>query len=45
VTDALGTDFGNALDPGFYVAAIGGLVGFVSGFLPTTYVSRRVVAD
>ena len=45
VTDALGTDFGNALDPGFYVAAIAGLVGFVSGFLPTTSVSRRVVAD
>jgi hypothetical protein len=34
-------DFTDALDPGFYVAAIGGVLGFVSGFLPTTYASRR----
>jgi hypothetical protein len=43
VTNAIGADFGDALDPGFYVAAIGGVVGFVSGFLPTTYASRREV--
>jgi hypothetical protein len=43
VTDALGTGFGDALDPGFYVAGIAGVVGFVSGFLPTTYASRRTV--
>jgi hypothetical protein len=43
VTDALGTSFGDALDPGFYVAGIAGVVGFVSGFLPTTYASRRTV--
>jgi len=41
VTHALGADFTDALDPGFYVAAIAGLLGFVSGFLPTTYASRR----
>jgi len=45
VTDAFGADFGDALDPGFYVAGVGGLIGFVSGFLPTTYASRRVVVD
>jgi hypothetical protein len=43
VTDAVGADFGDALDPGFYIAGIGGLIGFVSGFLPTTYAVRRVV--
>jgi hypothetical protein len=42
VTDDLGVSFGNALDPGFWVAAIAGVVGFVSGFLPTTVASRRV---
>jgi hypothetical protein len=45
VTDAIGADFVDALDAGFYVAAIGGVLGFVSGFLPATYASRRVVAD
>jgi hypothetical protein len=43
VTDALGTGFGDALDPGFYVAGIAAVVGFVSGFLPTIYASRRTV--
>jgi hypothetical protein len=43
VTDALGTGFADALDPGFYVAGIAGVVGFVSAFLPTTYTSRRAV--
>ena len=42
ITDALNADFGDALDPGFYVATIAGLVGFVSGFLPT-FASRRTV--
>jgi hypothetical protein len=41
VTSAIGADFTDALDPGFYVAGIAGLLGFVSGFLPTTYASRR----
>jgi hypothetical protein len=41
VTDAIGADFVDALDPGFYVAAIGGVLGFVSGFLPTTFAARR----
>jgi len=42
VTDSLGGSFSDALDPGFYVAAIAGVVGFVSGFLPTTVATRRV---
>jgi hypothetical protein len=42
VTNSLGTSFSDALDPGFYVAAIAGFVGFVSGFVPTTVASRRV---
>jgi hypothetical protein len=42
ITDDLGTSFGDAVDPGFYVAAIAGVVGFVSGFLPTMLASRRV---
>ena len=41
VSNSLGVSFGDALDPGFYVAAIAGVVGFVSGFVPTT-VPRRV---
>ena len=31
----------DALDTGFYVAAIAGLVGLVSGFMPSGWVSRR----
>jgi hypothetical protein len=42
VTDALGVTFGDALDSGFYVAAVAGVIGFVSGFVPTTLPARRV---
>jgi hypothetical protein len=42
VTDALGVNFSDTLDSGFYVAAIAGVVGFMSGFVPTTIVTRRV---
>jgi len=45
LTDAFGTSFGDALDPGFYVAGIAAVVGFVSGFLPTTLATRRVDDD
>jgi hypothetical protein len=45
LTDAVGTSFSDALDPGFYVAGIAAIVGFVSGFLPTTLASRRVDDD
>jgi hypothetical protein len=49
-TDALGQDFGSALDTGFYFAAIGGIVAFVSGLFPTGWgagrdVVRRDVVD
>jgi len=37
-------EFGDALDPGFYVAAIAGLVGLVSGFMPSGWTRRRSVA-
>jgi hypothetical protein len=42
VTDSIHVSFSDTLDPGFYVAAIAGLVGFISGFVPTTVPSRRV---
>ena len=42
ITDDLGVSFGDAVDPGFWVAAIAGAVGFVSGFLPTWLTSRHV---
>jgi len=42
VTDSLHASLGDALDPGFYVAGIAGLVGLVSGFVPTMVPSRRV---
>jgi hypothetical protein len=45
LTDAFGTSFGDALDPGFYVAGIAAIAGFVSGFLPTGAASRRVDDD
>ena len=41
VTDSLGASFSDTLDVGFYVAAVAGVVGFVSGFVPTTVRSRR----
>jgi hypothetical protein len=40
--DAVGASFSDALDPGFYVAAVAGIAGFVSGFVPTTLPGRRV---
>lgn len=36
-----GTNLGDLLDTGFYVAAIAGLVGLVSGFLPSGWAERR----
>lgn len=36
-----GTDLGDALETGFYVAAIAGLIGLVSGFLPSGWAERR----
>lgn len=41
--DAIGADLGDLLDTGFYFAAIGGVVGFVSGFLPSGWGVRREV--
>jgi hypothetical protein len=41
VADGAGVDFGDLLDPGFYVAAAAGILGLVSGFVPTTVRSRR----
>jgi hypothetical protein len=43
LVDDAGTDFGNALDTGFYIAAIGGLIALVSGFLPAGWTTRRTV--
>jgi hypothetical protein len=40
VTDSLGVSFSDTLDVGFYVAAVAGVLGLVSGFLPTTVRSR-----
>jgi len=42
VADSVGASFSDALDPGFYVAAVAAMAGFVSGFVPTTLPSRRV---
>jgi hypothetical protein len=36
-----GANVGNVLDTGFYVAAIAGLVGLVSGFMPSGWALRR----
>jgi len=36
-----GTNLGDVLDTGFYVAAIASLVGLVSGFLPSGWAQRR----
>jgi len=44
LTHSLGTSFRDALEPGFYVAAVSAIVGFVSGFLPTTLGSRRTAS-
>lgn len=42
LTNGAGVSFGDTLDSGFYVAAVAGIAGFVSGFLPTLLASRRV---
>lgn len=44
LTHSVGASFRDALEPGFYVAAVASIVGFVSGFLPTTVGSRRTEA-
>jgi hypothetical protein len=36
-----GADLGDVLDTGFYVAAMAGLLGLVSGFLPSGWRERR----
>jgi hypothetical protein len=43
LTDDVGGNVGDALDTGFYLAAIGGLIAFVSGFLPSGWLRRRTV--
>jgi hypothetical protein len=35
------TNVGDVLDTGFYVAAIAGIVGLVSGFMPSGWAQRR----
>jgi hypothetical protein len=41
--DAFGRDLGDALDTGFYLAAIGGILAFVSGLIPSGWRTRREV--
>jgi hypothetical protein len=41
ITDRLGVGFRDSLESGVYVAGAAGVIGFVSGFLPTTLRSRR----
>lgn len=38
-----GAKLGDVLDTGFYFAAIGGVIAFVSGFLPSGWAARRTV--
>jgi hypothetical protein len=38
-----GAKLGDVLDTGFYFAAVGGVVAFVSGFLPSGWAVRRTV--
>ena len=38
-----GAKLGDALDTGFYFAAIGGVIALVSGFLPSGWAARRTV--
>jgi len=40
---ALDAKLGDVLDTGFYFAAIGGVIAFVSGFLPSGWAARRTV--
>ena len=41
LTKAAGVGFRDTLDPGFYVAAAAGVIGLVSGFVPSTLRARR----
>ena|SRR5947207_14775572 len=41
VVHAFGGNFGDALDTGFYVAALGGILAFVSGLVPASVGTRR----
>jgi hypothetical protein len=41
VVHAFGGNFGDALDTGFYVAALGGILAFVSGLVPASVGARR----
>jgi hypothetical protein len=41
LADAADFAFGDLLEPGFYVAAGAGIVGLISGFVPTTVRARR----
>ena len=43
VTDSGGGDLWDTLDIGFYVAAVAGFLGFVSGFVPSGWARRRTV--
>jgi hypothetical protein len=43
VVHAFGGNFGDALDTGFYVAALGGILAFVSGLVPASTGARREV--
>ena len=43
VTDDIGGSVSDALDTGFYFAAIGGLIGLLSGFLPSGWAQRHTV--
>ncbi len=43
VADTFGADLGDVLDTGFYLATIGGILGFVSAFLPSGWGVRREV--
>jgi hypothetical protein len=39
--DIPGADLGDVLETGFYVAAIAGVLGLVSGLLPSGWAERR----
>ena len=42
LADSVGASFGDVVDAGFYVAAAAGVLGLVSGFVPTSVRTRRV---
>lgn len=45
ITDDLGLSFGDALDTGFYIAAIAGVLAVVSGLMASRRRTRRVAVD